>query len=310
MLFRLLDSWLLASACALGAGAISARQSSDPVVLEWKGTVHRLGAPVPVEMKTRVEALSTKLQASAIVVKGSDGKERRLRSSAKQTKPRIDSGQWIVEVDVSELVDSAPAGKFEVAFELEEGQRSKRLFGTFVQPVADPKTQLSKKPDGLAALIETDAGNILVALDGTKAPKTVANFVKLIADGFYDGKTFHRILRGRVIQGGAFKPDGSSSDSDKIPFEISAIPHDRGVISMARLPNDKDSATCQFFLCLTPHRNEFDGNYASFGKVVEGCGYEAMDRIALTPVDYGAGNEKSKPKEPVVIRKVTIVEKP
>jgi peptidyl-prolyl cis-trans isomerase B (cyclophilin B) len=301
---------ILALAALLLGAPRAFPQSPEPIVLEWKGSVHRLDAPIPIQIKTRDQDLSKKIHASGIVVKGSDGLERRLRSSAKETKPRNDSGQWIIEVDAMETNNTAPPGKIEVLYEMEDGHRSKALYGTLVSPVQQPMVELKKNPTKLAALIETDDGNILVELRGDKAPKTVANFVKLVADGFYDGKTFHRVYRGFVIQGGAYKPDGTQTDSEKIPFEDSGLPHDRGVISMARLPDDKNSASCQFFFCLTPHRNQFDGNYASFGKIVEGCGLEAMDRIALTPVEPAANNEKSKPRNPPVMRRVSIVEKP
>lgn len=303
-------AWLAGAALLAGAAAAAPRQGRDPVLLEWKSTVHRLGGDAPLRVGTREESLVAELHSSAIVVKCSDGKERRLRSSARESKPQIVGGQHVIEVDVAELADAPPAGKFEVCFERKDGSRTKPLQGTFVAPAADPAALLREKPDRVAALLETDEGNLLVELDATKAPKTVANFVKLAAAGFYDGKVFHRIVRGFVIQGGGVRPDGSQAESEKIPFEATGLPHERGAISMARLPADPNSATCQFFLCLVNARQQLDGKYAAFGKVVSGCGFEAMDRIALRPVKVGSDNEKSRPLEPPVIRKVTIVEKP
>lgn len=302
---------LVGVAGAFPGPADAQAQPSDPVQLEWNGKVHRLGGPTRVELSTRQENLVKELKATHVIVKCSDGRERRLRSSAKTGKVRSDSGKHLLEVDVSELETQPPPGPFEVAFELPNGQRTQPLHGLWVKPLQDPKGDLTRRPDKLAALIETDLGNMLFELRADAAPKTVANFVKLASEGFYDGTVFHRIYRGFVLQGGGVKSDGTPVASDRIPFEASSLPHDRGVISMARVGDDLASASCQFFICLVSNRNALDGKYASFGKLVEGYGAEAMDRLALTPVTVGSdGKERSKPLEPPVLRKVSIVEKP
>ncbi len=154
--------------------------------------------------------------------------------------------------------------------------------------------------------IEMDNGAIIdIELYPDKAPKTVANFEKLVSEGFYDGLTFHRIIRGFMIQGG--DPDGTGMGGSKetIPGEFAAngfpqndIKHTKGVISMARTmaPN---SASSQFFIMHedAPH---LDGSYAAFGKVVDGI--DAVDEIACTKTGYG-----DRPVVPVVIKKMTLI---
>lgn len=151
-------------------------------------------------------------------------------------------------------------------------------------------------------VIEMENGKeIKLELFPEKAPITVANFEKLVGEGFYDGLTFHRIIKGFMIQGGCPKGDGTGGPKERIKGEFSAngvpndIKHDRGVISMARSMNP-DSAGSQFFIM---HRNapHLDGQYAAFGKVVEGI--EAVDEIAETETDYS-----DKPLKPVVIKRI------
>ncbi len=133
-------------------------------------------------------------------------------------------------------------------------------------------------------------GTIQLELDPTYAPQTVANFVKLVKEGFYNGLTFHRIMEGFMIQGGDPEHNGRGESDVKIKGEFSEngvenpMSHTRGVISMARRAADPDGASCQFFIV---HEDSpfLDGKYAAFGKVVEGM--EVVDAIAeaAEPVD-------------------------
>lgn len=135
------------------------------------------------------------------------------------------------------------------------------------------------------------------------APITVENFTKLVKDGFYDGLIFHRVISGFMIQGGDPQGTGMGGAKEKIKGEFLAnginnpIKHTRGVISMARsqMPN---SASSQFFIMHkdSPH---LDGQYAAFGKVVEGI--EAVDRIAAVKTDF-----TDRPLEPQVIKRIYI----
>ena len=154
--------------------------------------------------------------------------------------------------------------------------------------------------------IEMDNGAVIdIELYPEKAPKTVANFEKLVSEGFYDGLTFHRIIKGFMIQGGDPEGTGMGGAKDKIPGEFASngfpqndIKHTRGVISMARsmAPN---SASSQFFIMHkdAPH---LDGSYAAFGKVVSGI--EAVDEIASVRTGFS-----DRPVTPVVIKKMSII---
>lgn len=148
-------------------------------------------------------------------------------------------------------------------------------------------------------------GVITVALVQKEAPITVDNFVKLVKKGFYNGLTFHRIIKGFMIQGGCPKGNGTGGPGYSIKGEFSAngvnntISHKRGVISMARAM-DFDSAGSQFFIM---HKDgEFlDGQYAAFGEVI--AGIEVVDAIAKVRTMPG-----DRPYEPVVIENITIEE--
>ena len=151
-------------------------------------------------------------------------------------------------------------------------------------------------------------GTVKLELDAETAPITVANFVSLAKQGFYDGLTFHRIIDGFMIQGGA--PNSSSKITPKtIKGEFKSngvenpIKHVPGVISMARA-NDKNSASSQFFIMVgtAPH---LDGNYAAFGHVTEGL--EIVQKIAkdAKPVD---NNGTIPAAQQPVIEKVVITD--
>lgn len=155
----------------------------------------------------------------------------------------------------------------------------------------------------LAVLKIKDFGEIKVELDEKAAPITVENFVKLANKGFYNGLTFHRVIRGFMIQGGCPKGNGMGGPGYTIKGEFKAngvdnpIKHTRGVISMARAM-DPNSAGSQFFIMHkdAPH---LDGQYAAFGRVTEGI--EVVDAIAEVQVDY-----YDKPLKKVIIESITI----
>ena len=148
-------------------------------------------------------------------------------------------------------------------------------------------------------------GTIEVELYPDIAPITVENFVKLVNKGFYNGLTFHRIIRGFMIQGGCPKGNGTGGPGYEIKGEFLAngvnnpLKHTRGVISMARAM-DPDSAGSQFFIMHqdAPH---LDGQYAAFGKVIKGI--EVVDAIASVNTNY-----YDMPLERVVIDNIKIEE--
>lgn len=135
------------------------------------------------------------------------------------------------------------------------------------------------------------------------APVTVANFKKLADEKFYDGLTFHRIIKGFMIQGGDPRGDGTGGPGYTIKGEFSQngvkndLKHTRGVLSMARA-NDPDSAGSQFFIM---HQDApyLDGAYAAFGKITEGL--DVLDRIAGVKTDWS-----DAPWEPQVIASITV----
>ncbi len=141
-------------------------------------------------------------------------------------------------------------------------------------------------------------GTVRILLDRTTAPITVDNFVKLVNAGFYDGLTFHRVIDNFMVQGGDPKGDGTGGNTDSegnrlnIKGEFSSnghendILHKRGVISMAR-SNDKDSASSQFFIC-NADASHLDGEYASFGYVIDGL--DVIDAVTRATALYGDGN--------------------
>ena len=153
---------------------------------------------------------------------------------------------------------------------------------------------------------EMENGNVFKAeLYPEKAPKTVANFEALVEKGFFDGLTFHRIIKGFMIQGGDPAGNGTGGCKPEIYGEFASngwtqntISHKKGVISMART-SDPNSASCQFFI--VHEDSEFlDGNYAAFGHVTEGL--EVLDAVASV-----ATYPNDMPCKKVVIKKMSIV---
>ena len=142
-----------------------------------------------------------------------------------------------------------------------------------------------------AELTVRDYGVITLELYPDKAPITVANFVRLAREGFYDGLTFHRIMDGFMIQGGDPAGNGTGGSGVTIRGEFSAngvdndLSHIRGTISMARPGRDMDGASSQFFITVADVSASLDGQYAAFGRVV--AGMEVADQIAAdaSPTD-------------------------
>lgn len=146
---------------------------------------------------------------------------------------------------------------------------------------------------------------IKLELDAAAAPITVANFEALVRRGFYDGLIFHRVIGGFMIQGGDPTGTGMGGSEERIKGEFRSngwanpLSHTRGVISMAR-SQMKDSASSQFFIV---HRDAtyLDGEYAAFGRVVEGM--ETVDEIANCETDFS-----DRPRVPQIMARVYIEE--
>ena len=149
-----------------------------------------------------------------------------------------------------------------------------------------------------------NGGVIQLELYPEHAPKTVANFLKLVEQGFYDGLIFHRVISGFMIQGGDPEGTGMGGAKENIIGEFAAnghanpLSHTRGVISMARAQNP-NSASSQFFI-MHDDGTFLDGQYAAFGKVVEGM--DVVDAIAAVKT-----NRNDRPLEEQKMRSVRVV---
>ena len=152
--------------------------------------------------------------------------------------------------------------------------------------------------------IEMESGAVIKAeLYPEIAPNTVNNFISLVKNGYYDGLTFHRVIYGFMIQGGCPQGTGTGGPGYHIKGEFAFngvkndLKHTEGVLSMARAM-DPDSAGSQFFVMhkAAPH---LDGQYAAFGKVIEGM--QVVNEIAECDTDYS-----DKPLDAQVMKKVTV----
>ncbi len=184
---------------------------------------------------------------------------------------------------------------------------------------SDDEGNVVENDDGVKIVDGVVTGEIILELYKDKAPITVKNFCDLAKDGFYNGLTFHRISAGFMIQGGDPDGTGGGGSENKIKGEFSAngvnndLSHTRGVISMARQGENPytgeknyDSASSQFFIV---HQDStfLDGQYAAFGKVIEGM--EVVDALATVETVYNnAGNEKSTPVIKQYMKTIEVLE--
>lgn len=158
--------------------------------------------------------------------------------------------------------------------------------------------------------LATSEGDIVLELDGDRAPKTVANFVQYVRAGHYDGTVFHRVIESFMIQGGGMKADLSEKPT-RAPIALESrngLSNQRGSIAMARTAAP-ESATAQFFInvidnLMLDQANARDGNgYAVFGRVVEGM--DVVDRIRAVPTG-NQGRYQNVPVKPVLINKASV----
>jgi cyclophilin family peptidyl-prolyl cis-trans isomerase len=150
------------------------------------------------------------------------------------------------------------------------------------------------------ATLETTEGTIVLALLAEKAPNHVANFITLARSGFYDGRIFHRVIPGFMVQTGCPLGTGFGDAGYKIPAEFSDTPFVKGTLGMAR-GEDHDSGSSQFFICVADNRS-LDKSYTAFGRVLEG--QDVADKISQVPRDTQKGD---RPFKDVILKKVTIV---
>lgn len=180
-------------------------------------------------------------------------------------------------------------------------------------PAAAPKAATAVASTTPQVEIKTTMGDIVVELNGEKAPKTVDNFITYVKAGFYKGTIFHRVIDGFMIQGGGFDEKLVQKKTNKpVPIESqNGLTNNTYTIAMART-GDPNSATSQFFINVAdndalnyPGRDGF--GYTVFGKVVKG--QEVVDRIKAVLVD-DKGSFQNIPVVPVVIKSATILKTP
>lgn len=189
------------------------------------------------------------------------------------------------------------SGDGNAGIDTEEHANTEKETGASNEPGKD-STDMEKP---VIEITMENGGVIVIELDPEAAPVTVANYLKLVDEGFYDGLTFHRIIPGFMIQGGCPLGTGTGGSDEKIKGEFAIngwenpISHERGVISMAR-SGDPNSASSQFFIT-NADAVFLDGEYAAFGVVTSGM--DVVDEISAVPTDAN-----DKPDTPVVIKTI------
>ena len=309
----------LAACCALAASG-GARDGAAPddglvVTLATDGSFLQVGRPVPVKLtienkgKAAVELQNGVLFGQGMTINPVDSPTHTEVVLAETVAPEgarhaltLPAGASLsATIDLAAPDSSlfAKAGHYAVRCEVP-------LAGGKSVESAPISVEVARDWTGFHAVLETAAGEIELEFFPEKAPRTVANFLALAERGFYDGLTFHRIVKGFMIQGGDPKGDGTGTTGRFLPFEKTGVKHERGVISMAR-QRDFDSASCQFFL-VQKAAPFLDGNYAAFGRIVRGL--ETLDKLCDTPCvmnPNGTDSGPSKPKDHVRINTLRLV---
>jgi peptidyl-prolyl cis-trans isomerase B (cyclophilin B) len=203
-------------------------------------------------------------------------------------------------MDVVQAISQAPADA--------DGRPLERVAITSVEirdtPPPEPEPFTTETVEDLArhrAVLETSAGSITIEFFPDKAPEHVRNFLRLASLGVLDGTSFHRVVRGFVIQGGSLDTRGALTEKQQkavrpLAPEFNDVRHVKGIVSMAR-GDDPASATTSFFI-VTADAPSLDGKYTAFGRVVDGL--SVVESIESTPVNG------EKPVDPILLRGVKI----
>ena len=182
------------------------------------------------------------------------------------------------------------------------GESDEKTSPTPVPTTATPPAMTLDDTKDYSAILKTSEGDITIDLFESKTPKTVNNFVSLARKGFYDGTTFHRVIKDFMIQGGDPKGDGTGGPGYKFDDESFDGEYTLGIVAMANSgPNTNGS---QFFIMHAD--SPLPKDYVIFGEVTDGM--DVVDAIATAAVKTSASGEKSKPVKPVIVSKVTIME--
>jgi len=175
--------------------------------------------------------------------------------------------------------------------------------GNVKAQVDEAQKQIDFGANNYTAELTTNKGPIRLTFLPDVAPGHVKNFLALAQTGFYNGVTFHRVIRGFMIQGGCPQGTGTGGPGYTIKAEFNRTPHVEGVLSMART-GDPNSAGSQFFICLGKHTH-LDGQYTAFGKTADEESLKTVRAIGEAPTASG-----DKPRDKVVIEKVTVTATP
>lgn len=211
---------------------------------------------------------------------------------------------------VAEVLRLAPHGSVGSEVDLRDHFRHLRYAGTYHlewRPLGGRAGTCSTEFQVEArknAILVTDMGKITFSLMYDQAPRNVENFLELVRDGFYDGKVFHRLIPGFLLQGGCPKGDGTGTrpDGKLIAAEFHDAPFQLGTLAMARKPSDPDSSSCQFFISLA-RLPELDGHYAVIGQASDEESLRTLSQMISVPTD-----KRDRPRIPLVIRSINLVD--
>ena len=291
---------------AFGSGSIAT--DSKPKV-EWNAPDVYLGSgafPVHVVLTTGSDGGAVPawaVEASAFTLNGKPLGEKRAEGSI-QLLPNtrlaidLDLAPVLAKADGFDGKDFKLGYAKEILGSEEKGVRVMQAAEKGLDFMKMPVEELSK----YHVILKTNRGDMELEFWPDVAPNHVRNFLDLSYTGFYDGKTFHRVKPGFMIQGGDPKGDGTGNGPRMVKAEFSKKKHERGVLSMARSASP-DSASCQFFV-MHGAAPFLDGQYSAFGKIVSGDA--ALDAIANAK-GYAGGDGTVRPSEPQKIVKCTVV---
>ena len=265
---------------------------TDQVAILFLKGSRSLDLNVP-EMGLPLENVIDRGDAKALVVLDHDGREidvgRNSETPPKSIAVRMAPQACVgLRVDVSKHCSAlSKPGKYKLQW---------RPYGGAIQSnVIDIQVGALKQ-----ARFETDYGPMTIEFFYEDAPRHVENFLQLAESGFYDNLTFHRIVEGYLIQGGApdEEPDAIRPDRKRLEPEFNDRQFTKGTVAMARRKNDPNSASCQFFICGS-RRAEWDGVYTAFGQLVGEESFATLDKIMGLAV-----GKHDKPRKKVYIRAV------
>lgn len=232
-----------------------------------------------------------------------------LCDSQKESETEFDKFAPLEKSQTSKLLRKAKAEQSESRTDSEKILTQAEINDILNRVAQTEGTAVSDKE---VALLETSMGTLVISFYTDVAPEHCKSFKRLVKAGYFDGTRFHRIMDGFVIQGGDILTRDNNPDNDgtggpgyTLPAEFSGIPHDFGIVSMAR-SQDPNSAGSQFFICLSREGTAaLDGKYTVFAKVIGGL--DVIEKIAKVPTQPSRYGEKSVPVEPVFIKRAFMV---